>query len=308
MQLEQELTGYPFKKDSLITIGVFDGVHIGHQHLIAQLKHRAENLGLLSVVITFSQHPQEILTPGSHPPFLTDAGEKATLLKKEKVDSVIVLTFTPELSQLTAREFGNLLQTKLRMKGLVIGPDFAMGKNNSGNIDNLRSLGQEMGFSVTVIPPVKQNGDIVSSTAIRLALADGDMEKVKRFMGRPFSLHGRVIHGKGRGKGLGFPTVNLNILPGQAMPSDGVYATRAHVSRKEFPSVTNVGTNPTFGANERTIEAYLLEFQDDLYEQEVKIDFVRKIRDEIKFADIEDLKKQINCDIAIARSILDSRS
>jgi riboflavin kinase/FMN adenylyltransferase len=308
MQLEHEFTRYASEKDSLITIGVFDGVHIGHQHLIAQLKNMAEKQGLISVVITFSQHPQEILTPGSHPPFLSDAGEKATLLKKEKVDAVIVLTFTPELSQLTAREFVNLLQTKLRMKGLVIGPDFAMGKNSEGNIDNLRKLGQEMGFSVTVIPPVKNNGDIVSSTAIRRSLADGDMPKVERMMGRPFSLHGRVIHGKGRGKGLGFPTVNLNILPGQALPSDGVYATRAHISGKEFPSVTNVGTNPTFGTNERTIEAYLLEFQDDLYELEVKIDFVCKIRDEIEFANVEDLKTQITSDIIIARSILENKS
>jgi riboflavin kinase / FMN adenylyltransferase len=307
VQLEQELTGYSLKKDSLITIGVFDGVHVGHQYLIDQLKQQAKKQNLLSVVLTFSQHPEEILTPGSHPPFLSDASEKASLLKKEQVDAVVILTFTRELSQLSAREFVDLLRKRLKMRGLVIGPDFAMGKNNEGNIDNLQKLGQEMGFSVTVISPVKKNGDIVSSTAIRRSLASGDVEKVARMMGRPFSLHGRVIHGKGRGKGLGFPTVNLDILPGQALPSDGVYATRAFVDGKIYPSVTNVGTNPTFGANERTIEAFLLDYRDNLYEHEVKIDFVRKVRDEIKFDNVEDLKKQIASDITAARSILKSQ-
>ena len=202
------------------------------------------------------------------------------------MDAVIVLTFTPELSQLSARKFVNFLQSKLRMKGLVIGPDFAMGRRGEGNIPTLKKLGEELGFSVTVIPPVKINGEIVSSTAIRQALADGDMEKVQRLMGRPFSLHGKVIHGKGRGTGLGFPTVNLDILPGQAIPRDGVYVTRAHVEDRIYPSVTNVGKNPTFDNTERTIEAFLLDFRDNLYEKEVKIDFIHKLRGEIKFNNV----------------------
>jgi riboflavin kinase / FMN adenylyltransferase len=304
VQVEQELAGFRLDHDSLITIGVFDGVHLGHKYLISQLKELAKQQSLRSIVITFRQHPQEILTPRSQPPFLTDAGEKTRLLQNEGVEAVIVLSFTPELSQLSAREFVLLLQKTLRMRGLVIGPDFALGKNHAGDIAALRQLGAELGFSVTVIPPVRKNGDIVSSTAIRHALAKGDMEKVQRLMGRPFNLHGQVIHGKGRGAGLGFPTVNLNILPDQAIPADGVYASLAIVEDKTFHSVTNVGKNPTFGNNNRTIEAFLLDYHDNLYEREVRIDFVSKLRDEIKFNSAEELKKRIADDIQQARSIL----
>ena len=304
MQVEQELAGFAPDRDSLVTIGVFDGVHLGHKYLISKLKELAGQQGLGSVVITFNKHPQETLSPRAQPPFLTDASEKAALLKKEGVDAVVVLTFTRQLSLLSAREFVTLLQTKLRMKGLVIGPDFALGRKAEGNIPKLRQLGLEMGFSVTVIPPVKNNGDVVSSTAIRRALAEGNMEKVQRFLGRPFSLHGRVIHGKGRGAGLGFPTVNLDILPGQAIPGDGVYATQARADGKTYPSVTNIGLNPTFGDTRRTVESYLLDYHDNLYEHEVTIDFVHKLRGEIKFHDAEELVQQIFEDISQTRVIL----
>lgn len=305
MQVEQELAGFSQNRDSLITIGVFDGVHLGHKYLISQLKELASQQGLRSVVITFHKHPQEILTPASQPPFLTDAQEKAGLLNNEGVDAVIILNFTRELAQLRAREFISLLRTKLGMQGLVIGPDFALGRNGEGDIPTLRNLGNELGFAVTVIPPVKANGEIVSSTAIRSALADGDMEKVLRFMGRPFGLHGKVVHGKGRGVGLGFPTVNLDILPGQAIPGDGVYATRAYVDNRIYPSVTNVGMNPTFGINERTIESYLLDFRNSLYEHEVRVDFIHKLRDEIKFENSQELVKQITEDVRQTRIILE---
>jgi riboflavin kinase/FMN adenylyltransferase len=304
VQVERELAGFSLDRDSLVTIGVFDGVHLGHKYLISQLKELASQQGLCTVVITFHKHPQEVLNPHSQPPFLSDAREKAELLKKEGVDAVIVLTFNRQLASLSARDFLTLLQEKVRMKGLVIGPDFALGRNSEGNIGALRQLGAEMGFSVTVIPPVRKNGEIISSTAVRRALADGDMERVQWLMGRPFSLHGRVIHGKGRGAGLGFPTVNLDILPGQAVPSDGVYATRAYVDNLTFPSVTNVGTNPTFGDTERAVESYLLDYHDNLYEREVKIDFIHKLRSEIKFESAEELVKQIGADIRQTKAIL----
>ena len=304
MQVEQELAGFSQDIDSLITIGVFDGVHLGHKHLISQLKELARQQCLRSIIITFHTHPQETLTPGSHPPFLTDAAEKAALLKNEGADAVILLHFTPELAQLSAREFITLLRNRLRLQGLVIGPDFALGRNNEGNIPTLQKLGEEMGFTVTVIPPVRANGDIVSSTAIRRSLAEGDMEKVSRLMGRPFELHGKVVRGQGRGAGLGFPTVNLNILPGQAVPGDGVYATRAYVNDQTYPSITNVGMNPTFGNTERTIESYLIDFQNNLYEHEVRIEFIRKMRDEIKFENAGELARQIAEDIRQTRTIL----
>ncbi|HSW57993.1 MAG TPA: bifunctional riboflavin kinase/FAD synthetase [Dehalococcoidales bacterium] len=304
MLIEHELGVFAPNCDSLVTIGVFDGVHLGHRYLIYKLKELAGQQSLCTVALTFNTHPQEILNPVSQPPLLTDAVEKAALLQKEGLNGVIVLTFTPELSRLSSRQFVDLLRSKLRMKGLVIGPDFALGRGAEGNIPALRKMGRELGFSVTVIPPVKMNGEIISSTVIRQAMADGNMEKVRRLMGRPFSLRGKVIKGYGRGSGLGFPTVNLSILPGKAMPPDGVYATFAQTRDKTYHSVTNIGVNPTFGNQERTVEAYLLDFRDNLYEQEVKINFIHKLRHEIKFAGPDELVKQIYKDIKEAREVL----
>ena len=306
MQVDQELARYRQDRDSLISIGVFDGVHLGHKYLISQLKELAKPQGLRSIVITFDVHPQRILSPTSHPRFLTDTAQKTTLLKNEKTDAVIVLSFTPELALLGARQFVSLLRENLRMKGLVVGPDFVLGHGNEGTIPVLRKLGAELGFSVTVIPPVRISGEIVSSTVIRHAMAAGDMPKVQTFMGRPFSLHGRVIHGKGRGVELGFPTVNLHTPAGQALPADGVYATLAHAAGRTFASVTNVGKNPTFGSNERTVESFLLDFHEDLYRHELRVDFILKLRDEIKFASAEELKAQIARDVLETRRVLNN--
>jgi riboflavin kinase / FMN adenylyltransferase len=307
VQVEQELAGFAPNRDSLVTIGVFDGVHLGHRYLISQLKELASQQDLSSVVITFDRHPQEVITPLSQPPFLTDADEKAALLKKEGPDAVIVLTFDSDLSHLSARQFVTMLQNRLRLKGLVVGPDFALGHGGEGNIPYLRKLGAEMGFSVTVIPPVRCNGDVISSTAIRKAMANGDMDKVGRLMGRFFSLHGKVVHGKGRGVSLGFPTVNLDVLSGQALPPDGVYATRAYIGERVYLSVTNIGLNPTFGDIDRSIEAFLFDLHENLYEKEVKIEFLRKIRNEVKFNNPDELVKQIYKDIKQAREILKAK-
>lgn len=297
MQLEQELDAFSQNQDSLITIGVFDGVHLGHKYLVSQLKELAQKQGFRSVIITFDKHPQEILTPSSHPPFLIDISDKTILLQNEGIDSLIVLTFTKELAAFGARDFLKLLQSKLGMRGLVIGPDFVLGRNNEGNIQAIRYLGQEMNFSVTVVPPVMIDGEIVSSTSIRNYLAEGKMEMANKFLGRPFSLHGMVIHGKARGTGLGFPTVNLNVLPGQALPGDGVYVTKTYLDDASWSSVTNIGDNPTFGDTGHSIETFLLNYNSDLYYHEIKIEFIKKIRNEIKFSGVEQLKKQISEDI-----------
>jgi riboflavin kinase / FMN adenylyltransferase len=306
VQLEEELAGYTLNRDSLVAVGVFDGVHLGHKYLISQLKELAERQGYSSIVVTFDKHPQEIVKPGSQPLFLSDTAEKTELLTQEGVDRVIVLNFTQELASVSARDFVQILCSKLRMRGLVMGPDFVLGHRGEGSIANLQKIGKDLGFSVTAIPYVRKNGDTVSSTAIRQAMAEGNMQKVRRMMGRPFSLHGRVIHGHGRGAGIGFPTVNLDILRGQALPSDGVYATLAHTNNDTYPSVTNVGTNPTFGNTERTIETFFLSYHHDLYGREVKIDFIQKLRGEIKFKDASELGRQIEIDVQNSKKILDT--
>jgi len=307
MQIEQEIAELSPSKDMLLTIGVFDGVHLGHKYLISQLKELARQRNLLSGVVTFSQHPQAVLSPQTKQPFLTDLSQRINRLKNEGVEAVITLSFTRELAQLSARQFVSLLKEYLRMQGLVIGYDFALGRDQEGNSNTLRTLGQDMNFSVTVIPPVIVNGEVVSSTAIRNALADGDMKRVHKLSGCPFSLHGRVVTGAGRGIELGFPTANLAVNSEQALPADGVYATWAYINDQAYPSMTNIGRRPTFGGSERTVEVYVLDYNGDLYEHEMKIDIIERLRGEKKFGTTEELKRQIAEDIKRGRAILDSR-
>ncbi len=307
MQIEEELAGLSPKKDMLLTIGVFDGVHFGHKYLLSQLTEHARQQDLLSGVVTFRQHPQEVLSPQTRLPFLTDLAERTNLLKNEGVEAIITLSFTSELAQLSTRQFVGLLKRYLRMCGLVIGPDFTLGRDREGNANILRTLGQDMNFSVTVIPPIMINGEVVSSTAIRNALANGDMKRVLNLAGRPFSLNERVTSGTGRGLELGFPTANLDIAREQALPADGVYATRASIDGKAHQSLTNVGKRPTFGGSEHTVEVYLLNYHGDLYGRELRIDFMERLRGEKQFDTAAELKKQITEDIKQGRAILNSQ-
>ena len=307
MQVEEELVGLLPKKDMLLTIGVFDGVHLGHKYLLSQLTEHARQQDLLSGVVTFCQHPQEVLSPQTRLPFLTGLAERTNLLKNEGVEAIITLSFTSELAQLSARQFVGLLMRYLRMRGLVIGPDFTLGRNRAGNANSLRTLGQDMNFTVTVIPPIMINDEVVSSTAIRNALANGDMKKVLNLAGRPFSLNGRVTSGAGRGLELGFPTANLGIALEQALPADGVYATWAYIDGKAYQSMTNVGKHPTFDGSQRTVEVYVLDYHSDLYGRELKIDIMARLRGEERFDTVDELKKQITEDIKQGRAILNSR-
>jgi riboflavin kinase/FMN adenylyltransferase len=220
---------------------------------------------------------------------------------------IVTLPFTPQLAELTAREFAQLLKDYLKMCGLVVGPDFALGKNREGSADQLRLLGQEMGFIVEVVPPVVLDGQVISSSAVRLALAQGDMETVEKLFGRPFSLSGQVVTGDRRGRVLGFPTANLDVEPEQALPSDGVYVTVAHIDHESLPSVTNIGVRPTFGGGKRLVEAYLLDYEGELREQKLRIDLLDKLRDEKHFDTAEELKAQIRKDVEQAKAFLDKR-
>ncbi|MDP6576612.1 MAG: bifunctional riboflavin kinase/FAD synthetase [Dehalococcoidales bacterium] len=306
MSVETELAKVLPEKDTLLTVGVFDGVHLGHQYLISQLVAQAGQQGLLPGVVTFRQHPQEVLDPRTRLSFLTDLAERSRLLKNEGVAIIVSLSFTAEAARLNARQFVGLLWKYLRMRGVVIGSDFALGQYREGNPDALRALGEEMGFSVTVVPPVKLDRKVVSSTAIRQALADGDVKKVYRLTGHPFSLYGRVVTGAGRGVSLGFPTANLDVDPEQAVPADGVYAGWTYINGRAYQSMINVGRNPTFADSERTVEAYILDYKDDLYGQELRLDIVARLREEKRFDSAEELKRQIAEDIVHGRSILGS--
>ena len=304
MEIEQELASVTPQGETLLTIGVFDGVHAGHRYLLKKLRERAAERNLLSGVVTFSPHPQSVLHPRSQLPWLTSLDDRVGAFRKLGVNIVSVLTFTPKVARLSAREFISLIKKNLGMRGILVGPDFALGKGKEGNIDLLRSLGCEMGFSVDVIPPFKINGEIVSSTLIRRALAEGDMRKVKNLMGRYFYLEGKVITSEKRGRVLGFPTANLDIKPQQALPGNGIYATIAQIEGRHFPSATNVGIRPTFGTGEEMVETHLLNYKGNLYGKDMRVEFVQKLRDEERFSSSEELKTQIEKDIREVEAIL----
>ena len=299
---DKELDG-----DTVLTIGVFDGVHLGHKHLLSRLKERAKEYNLLSGVVTFDPPPQKVMAPQAGLLFLTDIEQKVELLSSENVDAIFILPFTAELAQLSAGRFASLMQQYLRMKGLVVGHNFALGQNREGNIDVLRALGEDMGFTVTVVPPLVINGEMVSSTFVRKALSSGDMKRVHNLIGRPFSLHGRVVPGASRGAKLGFPTANLDIGPEQAIPTEGVYATLAYINDKAYNSMTYVGASPTFGNSRSIIEVCILDYSGDLYGNELKIDVIERLRGGEKFDTVEKLRQQITADIEKGRALLDSR-
>jgi len=304
MEIEQELASRTPQGETLLTIGVFDGVHAGHRYLLKKLQQWAAEKNLLSGVVTFSPHPQSVLHPYNQLPWLTSLEDRVGAFQELGVNIVAVLTFTPKVAQLSAQEFISLIKKHLRMRGIMVGPDFALGQGREGNINMLRALGREMEFSVEVIPPFTINGEVVSSTLIRRALVQGDMRKVERLMGRYFYLGDNVITSDKRGRVLGFPTANLDIKPQQALPGNGIYATIAQVDGKRFPSATNIGIRPTFGEGEKTVETHLLNYRGDLYGKDMRIEFVQKLRDEQRFPSSEELKAQIEKDVREVEAIL----
>lgn len=306
MRVHQELPAQSPQRNTVLAIGVFDGVHMGHQHLLKRLKDTASQGGMLSGVLTFVNHPRTVLTPGTCIKYITSVEDRLALLKSNGVDLVIPLTFDLELSHLRTHEFVELLQDRLNMAGLVIGYNFAMGYKREGNPETLKAIGGEKGFSVTVVEPVSADGERVSSTGIREAISAGDVDKASRCLGRPFALQGRVVAGNARGKTLGFPTANLDIPEDRVIPGDGIYTTWAYVGDKRYMAATNVGVRPTFGQKERTVEAFILDFNGDLYDSEITVEFVDRLRDELRFETPEALVAQMHKDVEQTRQTLKS--
>ncbi len=305
MLVEEELARALPENDTALTIGVFDGVHLGHEFLIKKLKERASDGGLLSVVVTFHRHPRLVLSPRSNLTYLTSIKERIRLLESLGVGCVVTLSFTRELAELSAREFIGLLQKYLRMRSLVVGPDFALGKRREGDAPKLESLGEELHFSVEVVEPMVCEGGVVSSTAIRSALSQGEMIKVSQLLGRRFTLSGQVMKGDQRGKTLGFPTANLVPDPEQALPPDGVYTTRAFVNETAYTAVTNIGVRPTFGDGKRVVEVHILDFEErELYGHEIRIELAHRLRGEVRFSGADELKEQMRRDVEQTRALL----
>ena len=299
--LQKELSGLVPTHSTLVSVGVFDGVHLGHQTLLKKLVAQAREKNLLSAVITFKQHPLAVLAPHQPVPFITSLTERIRLIREAGVDMVVTLTFSQELADLGAQPFVLMLQQYLKMQGMILGWDFALGHNREGSLDALHDLGAKLGFTTEVVGPVKYHGEIISSTAIRQDLAAGDITRANAMLGRTFSLEGCVVTGDGRGAELGFPTANLDLDPAQALPADGVYATLSHFGGQSFPAATFIGTRPTFDGVERIVEAHVLDYTGDLYRRELRIDIIERLRPERKFHDAESLKAQIAKDVKEVR-------
>jgi riboflavin kinase/FMN adenylyltransferase len=304
LRLEQELAKHNPARPLLLTIGVFDGVHRGHRYLLDQLIARAKQEGCLSGVVTFKTHPEKVLKRRDYLPWICTLQERIRLLKEAGVDVVVPITFTRDIANLPAREFVMLLRKNLNMCDLLLGPDFALGKQRLGTPEYLRKIGEELGFRVEVVKPARLGSEVISSSAIRQLLAEGHIDKVEKMLGRHFQLEGKVVAGDQRGRTLGFPTANIKVQPEQAMPKDGIYVTVTHVQGKQLRSVTNIGVRPTFDGLKHLIETYIMDFDGNLYGKKMRIDLIARLRDEMKFKNVEELIGQMKLDVEKARAIL----
>ena len=288
-----------------LTIGVLDGVHRGHQSLLARLRDEAKPRALAPGVVTLHPHPITVLRPEIAPSYLTSLEDRIELMRDAGADWVVPLTFTGDVSEVTAEDLARAFYEHLRMRLLVLGPDAAFGRGAPKDTpDRMRLLGQELGFEVVQVEPLLEGGERISSTAVRKALADGEMEHVTALLGRPYRLAGPVVHGFERGRTIGFPTANISVAADRALPALGVYATRAHVAGRELAGATNIGRRPTFDAGHVSIETHLMDFEGDLYGERMEIEILHRLRGEVAFASVDDLVAQITQDVAAARQHL----
>jgi riboflavin kinase / FMN adenylyltransferase len=289
----------------VVTIGVFDGVHRGHQELIQRALQRARDSGLPLVLVTFDPHPSEVVRPGSHPPVLTPVWRKADLVDWLGVDAFFVLPFTTELSRMAPDEFVHVvLVERLHAAAVVVGHNFRFGHKAAGDLDQLRTLGSRFGFSTEGVGMLRDDDVTLSSTFVRSSIDAGEVGQAAKALGRPHRIDGIVVRGEGRGKQLGYPTANVHTDKHIAIPADGVYAGWAVLHSKRLPAAISVGTNPTFEGRQRTVEAFILDFDEDIYGVELGVEFVERLRGMEKFDRIEDLVEQMGVDVERTREKL----
>src|SRR5438552_2028915 len=291
---------------AVLTIGSFDGVHLGHQLLIRETLASAREKGVVAVAMTFEPAPREVLRPGQPIAYLTRLPEKLALLERMGLDETVVVAFTKELSLVEAPDFIAWVRQYLPFVELWEGEGFALGHGRTGNTGVLARLGDEMGYKLCIAPLIEVDGQPVSSTRIREAVMSGDMEAATALLGHYATVPGTVVPGSRRGRELGFPTANLALLPNQALPADGVYAswTWRPATREVLPSVTSIGTRPTFDDDARLVEVHILDYDADLYGENLTAHFVKFLRPQVRYEGIEPLIKQIGLDTAAARDVL----
>ena len=290
---------------SVATMGNFDGIHLGHQALLRNAIDDARRLASRSVVLTFEPHPLKILAPERAPKLILAHKDKMQLFQSFGVDVVVVQNFDASFASLEPEQFvRRFLVQRLKIKKVWVGRDLRFGQGRRGSVADLIRWGKEIGFEVGVMEPVVVNGVRVSSSHIRQLLAEGRVDEVQPLLGRYHFVSGRVVSGHRRGRDLGFPTANISSRT-EVLPLDGIYATLFQVREKKFLSVSNVGVNPTFGQGPRTVESFILDFQNDLYGDWVKLFFVKRIREEEKFASVDELVEQMGADVASARAVFE---
>jgi riboflavin kinase / FMN adenylyltransferase len=296
----------PLPRGSTVTVGSFDGVHLGHQAVLHEIARRATAQGRASVLVTFEPHPLEVVNPQAAPPLLTTDTERREMLAQLPLDYVLFLRFDRRLASFTPEEFvDRVLLDRCQMRELVIGHDHGFGRGRSGDVDTLRRLGVERGFDVDVVEVVDSGEQHVSSSRIRRAVAGGDLATAARMLGRPYQVSGQVTPGERRGRLLGVPTINLSTLPPQKLlPPDGVYAVRVEWRGGRLDGMMNQGPKPTFADGRRTLEAHLFDFEGDLYGEWVRIEWVERLRDIERFPSVEVLKRQLDDDRIRARAAL----
>jgi riboflavin kinase / FMN adenylyltransferase len=296
----------PLPRGSTVTVGSFDGVHLGHEAVLREIARRAEAAGRASVLVTFEPHPLEVVNPQAAPPLLTTDVERREILAQLPLDYVLFLRFDRRLASLTPEEFvEQVLIERCHVRELVIGHDHGFGRGRSGDVETLRRLGAERGFDVDVVEVVDVGEQHVSSSRIRRAVAGGDLTTAARMLGRPYQVSGRVGEGERRGRLLGVPTINLTDVPPQKLlPPDGVYAVRVEWRGGHAGGMMNQGPRPTFGDGRRTLEAHLFDFDGDLYGEWVRIEWVERLRDVERFASVEALQQQLERDRTRALAVL----
>lgn len=303
MKLYYGLDGAAEYRGGYVAIGNFDGVHRGHQAMIAVLVSRAHSAGVPAVVFTFHPHPVELLRPDQMPPSLSTVQRKTELLGKFGVDAVIAYPTDTALLELTPEQFfDRVILGELNAKGLVEGPNFFFGHDRAGDVGTLQQLCDGAGLTLDVVEPGKVDGKLVSSSLVRARIADGDVAEAVSLLGHPYRIHGKVEKGAGRGSTLGFPTANLHKVP-TLMPADGVYAGIAHFERQCFAAAINVGANPTFDDDRAKLEVHLIKFAGDLYEKTIDVDFLERIRGIERFENVDALRQQLERDVDFSRDV-----
>ena len=304
MNFRQRLASAAPSKETVVTIGVFDGVHQGHRHLLRQVVELAGGQ-YIPTVVTFSNRPITVLRPGTEPSYLTTLDQRVDLIKQQGIELVVCLEFTLELAQVPAAEFAKMLTDSLKMKGLVMGPDSALGKDRQGDLAFMQKQGEELGFWARSVEPLEIEGQPVKSRRIRDAVANGNLAVCPELLGRNHLLSGTVVVGDQRGRTLGFPTANLDVDPQLLLPGDGIYATWAIIDGKRHQAATSIGIRPTFDLTQRLVEVFVMDFSEDLYGKTMGLEFITKVRDQEKFDGLDALIKQINQDVDDCRQVLD---